>query len=300
MYCTKCGAEIPNGSKFCNNCGNPINETVSQDSNGVYFTPRGISQSNIKKQASTVIRQQKRVKGEPQKPDMRSPGFVAGLVGSAYNAKAYKGFNNYQEKLTTFVFASPLSFSNTVNSIKKVLERIGKVKTIDIRRGFIQGTIYYTRMQWAKVEFYIAQKNNLCSVRAILHNNMLIKAKDIYWDYFLMTLFSVCPNTDFGVTLCNGSPYLLAVKYLGNDTVLESRYVSSSGTSLMGFLIGDALFGTAGAIVGGMSGKQQTRGVTKETFSKRQLVKIVFNNGRIYEGEVKKNSQLYNEIMVNI
>ena len=115
-----------------------------------------------------------------------------------------------------------------------------------------------------------------------------------------MNLFSISPGTDFGVTLCNGTPYLLAVKYLGSDTVIESSSVTSGGTSLTGFLIGDALFGAPGAIVGGMSGRQYTSGVSKEAFSRTQLVKIIYNNGRIYEGEVKKNSQLYNEIMVNM
>ena len=27
MNCSKCGMEIPAGSKFCNNCGNPVSTT---------------------------------------------------------------------------------------------------------------------------------------------------------------------------------------------------------------------------------------------------------------------------------
>ena len=67
----------------------------------------------------------------------------------------------------------------------------------------------------------------------------------------------------------------------------------------MGALVGGALFGDAGFILGGMSGPTRTYGHSYERFSDSQLVRIMYNNGRIWEGTLKKGSKLYNDIMVN-
>lgn len=65
-------------------------------------------------------------------------------------------------------------------------------------------------------------------------------------------------------------------------------------------IIGNFLFGDAGAIVGGMSGTRTSTGVTREVFVQNRLASVIFNNGRVYEGEIREGTALYNEVMANI
>lgn len=300
MYCNKCGTKLPDDSKFCNNCGCKIaDEVLYQTDEGIYFTPpkAAVQRIPVQKVQSRPVTQN--ISQKSLKSGMHEPS----CMGPLRNSKAYKGFNDYTEKQTIFVLVSPFPFQESFTLLKNSLEKAGKVKTFDTRKGLIKGSIIFSNISAVKTDIYISQSQNSCSVRAVMHSNYFIqyiKAKDILWDYFLKVLFSLSPNTDFGVTLANESPYLLAVKYLGSDTILRSTSVTTGGTSLLGFLAGDVLFGAAGAIVGGMSGPRYTAGTTKEEFAKSQIARIVFNNGRIYEGEFKKNSQLYNEIMVKM
>ena len=87
---------------------------------------------------------------------------------------------------------------------------------------------------------------------------------------------------------------------LRGDTKQVSFSQTSGGTSLGGFLVGGALFGDAGAIIGGLSGKQRTVTNSKTVFSNELLVRVIYTNGRLWEGTVIKGSQLYHEIMVNM
>ena len=65
-------------------------------------------------------------------------------------------------------------------------------------------------------------------------------------------------------------------------------------------IIGDSLFGEAGAIVGGMSGTRRSTGVTREVFVQNRLASVIFNNGKVYEGEIRAGTPLYNEVMAKI
>ncbi len=288
MFCSHCGAEIPNGSKFCSNCGNPIQQQTGQSVNqGVYFVPPTVQQKPAIPQTVAPPQIERKVKG----------GQVAqGGLSVLVNNKPYRDFPS-TEKQTAFVFVSPYDTNNTMRLLCDVLTAVGKVKDKDERSGYLKGKMQIASMQSVKMEFYISQKDNATSVRAIMHSSTYASAKDVWYDHFLDALFAYAPNVDFGITKCNGNPYMVGVRYLGSDTVLQTQSRTSGGTSLLGFLAGDALFGTAGAIVGGLSGTQHTRGTTKEAFGKRRLVRVVFNNGRIYEGEIKKNSKAYNQIM---
>ena len=292
MYCNQCGTNIPDNSKFCSNCGNPVRQQTEQSVNqGVYFTPPTVSQQIQQKpithQAVVSPQIERKVKG----------GQVAqGGLSVLINNKPYKDFPSTQ-KQTAFVFVSPYDTNNTMRLLCDVITAVGKVKDKDERSGYIKGKMQIASMQSVKMDFYISQKDSGTSVRTVMHSSTYASAKDVWYDHFLDALFAYAPNVDFGITKCNGNPYMVGVRYLGSDTVLQTQSRTSGGTSLLGFLAGDALFGTAGAIVGGMSGTQHTRGTTKEAFGKRRLVRVVFNNGRIYEGEIKKNSKAYNQIM---
>ena len=123
---------------------------------------------------------------------------------------------------------------------------------------------------------------------------------DRLWDKFLIALMETEPDADFGVTIAFDNAVIVGVQYLGSDIIQTQNSVTSGGSSLLGFLAGGALFGSAGAIVGGMSGRQSTFGEVSDTLSDRQIAKVIYSNGRYWEGVVKKGSKIYNEIMVNL
>ena len=287
MYCNKCGASIPDNSKFCMSCGNAIQQQIVPTAEkGVYFTPQSAPHNPVVAHTITQPHIERKVKG----------GQLA--QGTLTNLKPYKDFGSLNaEKQTVFVFVSPYDTHNTMRLLCDVLTAVGKVKDKDEMSGYIKGKMQIASMQSVKMDFYISRKDSGAGVRAIMHNNTYIKAKDVWYDHFLDALFAYAPNADFGITKCNGNPYMVGVGYLGSDTILETQATTTSGTSLLGFAVGGALFGTAGAIVGGMSGTQRTRGTTREVFGKRRLVRVIFNNGRIYEGEISKKSKAYNQII---
>ncbi len=201
---------------------------------------------------------------------------------------------------TTYCFASPLDTQHTTRAVVNAFLQIGgEIKQCNENNGYIQGVYRIntkrTLSQPLKVEFFISHGDKLCKVRSFFKK----RANDDVFDRFLTALFSQFPDADFGVSLANGCPYVMGVLYLGGDT--EQVHISRTkrNTSITGFLLGGALFGDAGAIVGGMSGRQRTVGHTFTQFSNSQLARIIYNNGRLWEGTITKGSKLYNEIMVN-
>lgn len=196
---------------------------------------------------------------------------------------------------TTYCLLAPFSHEETCRIISEALALVGEIKKTDSLHGTITGKIRVNKGKKAKVIFFIERNDAQCKVRAFFKK----VANDDWWDIFLRSLFSCSEGVDFGVSLATGSPQLAGVLHLGGDTQQVSFSKTKGGTSLTGFLIGGALGGDAGAIVGGMSGKQRT--VTRSTtvFSGELLVRIIYNNGRLWEGKVHKGSHLYNEIMVN-
>lgn len=205
----------------------------------------------------------------------------------------------------TYCFVSPFSTEETVALIERAFAKVGKIKKTDSLRGHLLGKYRVSAFRSVGMEFFIQRDNESCKVRVVLKEELLptkavMRTVDSWWDKFLTALSCAAPGTDFGVSLANGEAYIVGVLYLGDDTHQVHTSRTTSGTSLLGFLAGGALFGSAGAIVGGMSGKQRTVGHSFEQFSNSQLARVIYNNGRLWEGDVKKGSAIHNEIMVNM
>ena len=196
---------------------------------------------------------------------------------------------------TVYCFVSPYSTPETVDLICRALPTLcGVVKERNDNRGYVKAKIP-VRGNKINVEFYIKRAEAECNVRVLWKK----LADDYVWDAFLSTIKELTNQADFAVTCANGDPYAIALLYLGGE--LEEVQISRTvhKTSIMGALLGGALFGDAGFILGGMSGPTRTYGHSYERFSDSQLVRIMYNNGRIWEGTLKKGSKLYNDIMVN-
>lgn len=203
-------------------------------------------------------------------------------------------------KNVIYTFVIPFPYKNALELLKKTILETGKIKKSEDERGYILSKYKVSSVRTVPLEFFIERGQTACKVRACFKAELVINAQDKLWDNFLQTLFRLAPETDFGVSLANKNPYVVGVLYLGNDT--EEVHISrtTGNRSLTGFLLGGALFGDAGAIVGGMTGTQKTYGRTYTQFSNKQLARLLYNNGRLWEGEISKGSKLYNEIMVNM
>lgn len=197
---------------------------------------------------------------------------------------------------TTYCFFIPYPIHMATDMLVKVLTVVGGVKNVDTRHGVVTGYITISKKKKQAVVFYVGNNEENCKVRAVFD----FDGNDDWWDIFLRALFRMYPGDDFGVTVANGDPLIAGILDLQGDTQQIAYSRTTGGTSLTGFLLGGALFGEAGAIVGGMSGETRTYTDVRAKYSDELLVRIIYTNGRIWEGTVQKNSDLYNEILVNV
>lgn len=268
MFCNKCGAEIPNDANFCNNCGEVINA----------IEPKQTEQQNINNYT---------------------------VVASGSGSRAmYKSFGQgYKEKVSTFIFSTPFDVQRTLNLVNDAFKKIGFVKSKDVNRGYFCGIIMMSIFWFPKYEFYIIPNDNGCKVRVVLSSGWVglsPQLGDKIYDEFLQEMFKLEPSADFGIALSGRKPYVIAVNQIGSNIATQTDTVAKQKPNVGGMLVGGFFFGQAGAIVGGMSGKTKSKSVTRDVFIKNRLASVIFNNGRIYEGEIKEGTPLYNEVMAKI
>lgn len=197
---------------------------------------------------------------------------------------------------TTYCFVAPFSSQEAIYKICMALRGVGEVNNVELDHGIIYGKIWVSAVEMKPVTIYVERGKRKCKVRACFRTT----ANDDWWDEFLISLFESNPGVNFGVSLANGSPVIAGVLNLQGDVRQVSVSHTSGGTSLTGFLVGGALFGDAGAVVGGLSGRERTVTDSRTVFSNELLVRVIYSNGRLWEGTVKKGSKLYNEILVNM
>lgn len=117
-----------------------------------------------------------------------------------------------------------------------------------------------------------------------------------FWNTFIEQLVQRYPDVDFGVR--PGDLELVAVQVVGDDQVYVTK---SKGVSpLGGAIIGDALFGEGGAVIGALWGAGHKTETSVSKFSNSILVKVRYSNGFINEGTLMKKSRVYQEIMANM
>jgi hypothetical protein len=118
------------------------------------------------------------------------------------------------------------------------------------------------------------------------------------WNVFVDTLLTKFPDLDF--ELRAGKMNIVAAKIMSDGMMQVMSSTSVSKPSITGALIGGALFGGVGAIVGGSRTKTKTSGSTRNVFSSTVLVVVRYSNGFTLEGEILKKSSVYNRITAGL
>ena len=119
-----------------------------------------------------------------------------------------------------------------------------------------------------------------------------------FWNTFVETFTKRYPDQNFGIEA--GMPKLVAIQFLGDgiEQVLVSNTVNRP--SLSGAILGGMLFGTAGAIIGGVAGERYTITAMHTTNAKLRIARVRYSSGLVYQGKLINNGSLYQEIMVNM
>lgn len=201
-----------------------------------------------------------------------------------------------------FTFNSPVDASKTIEMIENAVRCLGgKTK--------LKGNVLiakWRRSVWEntrKFTFYIgtdAIRVTTKDWREYMGIKWERKCKGLFatWNAFVEVLLRSNPGVDF--QLASGDFHIVSAKIMSDG--IEETFSSTSKTnpSIGGALVGGALFGGVGAIIGGSRTKTKTTGSTNSVFSSSILVAVRYSNGLILEGDVVKDSSVYNNIMVGM
>ncbi len=258
MYCINCGTKLPDGAKFCFECGSPVNVVPVKDDEYCIKTSATYEIQNAEQEAWIT------------------PTFINDLsTKDKGNPKIYRSFK-IQDRRTndTFLFVTPFDIRQSVDVIYSAFKRCGDVKSVNPERGYIKAQLVASSLGKIIFETYITpiEDGNGCKVRiviqSVLGSRQLMppKTSDNLYDRFLRELFTIEPNVNFGVSLANKAPYVIAVNQIGSNIAMQTDSIIEQIPNVGGMIIGNFLFGDAGAIVGGMSGTRTSTDITREVF----------------------------------
>lgn len=206
-----------------------------------------------------------------------------------------------------YTFYSPKSVTDTIEMIKStILSLNGKIVKQDENKitGHWRSKQFISVLP-VKFYFYVGVdmvrvlvNSNYARSTSIISPQRKLCGEEKIWNTFIEALISRYPHIDFG--LVPGVAKIDTIKLVGDGTEQVFTSKTQNHPSLGGALIGGALFGTAGAVVGSMGGYSVTTGKNTLQFSDKVLATVRYTNGLIFEGEMMKKSHAYNEILANM
>ena len=205
-----------------------------------------------------------------------------------------------------FTFYSPMDVEKTSTCIKQTVKALNG--TIKQDKGDIITATWRTRrfitVLPPKFVFYIGTDmvrvvtaSSSLSTAVINVEHRIIQT-EIIWDEFIKKLIELYPDLNFD--LIPGKAVLNAIKIMDNGVEQVMFSQTLYRPSIIGALLGGAMFGTPGAVVGGMRGNSYTNGKTVSQFSDRVLAIARYSNGLTVNGELMRNSPTYHMIMANM
>ena len=199
-------------------------------------------------------------------------------------------------KRSLFTFVSPVSQEETVKLIYQAICALGG-KMIQ-RNGYWEcswkaGLLYRA----IGYEFYIGQVVRVMpriAAETGLSPKLNLKKDgiDTIWGYFVNALL----KQDSRFNLSAGEPVVGSIMFADGEVqqVFTTRHRPAYGKAMLG----GALFGEVGAVLGGMGGKSYTTSVLRP--ARDVYMKVRMSNGRVREGTLAVDSREYNQIMANI
>ncbi len=205
-----------------------------------------------------------------------------------------------------YTFHTPWGAADTAEAVKITVESMnGKIKEVSPGCFKAKWRIHPNRKSEFKYscKFYVGKdmvraivkdSNGPTRIKRFRRLSRMMK----YWNTFIEYLLLQYPDVEFG--LRPGVPEVSAVKFYGDGTEQVFTSTTKSSPNIGGAIVGGLLFGTPGAIIGGTNGRSYTEGSSRLQFSYSMLAKVRYTNGLVLEGNISKNSSLYNEIMSNL
>lgn len=117
---------------------------------------------------------------------------------------------NLKIKSTMYTFLVPMSRKDGLDLVRKLLDNVGYVKSIDLDTGLIRGrhrlSKFGGRLNTQKLDFRILPfENGACRVIAMLGKAGYPRGMDKHWDKILHALFEISHNDTFGLEFSNGN-----------------------------------------------------------------------------------------------
>lgn len=203
-----------------------------------------------------------------------------------------------------FTFHSPVEPQKTIEIISEVVTKLkGRIKV----EGLVATAKWWSKGATTlphKFKFYIGK-----DIVRVVTGDMNSAYQKIKWEFrcnpvlklwnvFVKELTHLYPDLSFEIS-CDEFQ-IVSAKILSDG--IEQTFSSKSVTkpSIGGALLGGALFGDVGAIIGGSRTKTHTTGTSTSTFSSDVLVRVRYSNGFNLEGTISKKSLVYNSILVGL
>lgn len=205
-----------------------------------------------------------------------------------------------------FTFHSPADVKQTITLIEDVVSHLnGKVKTsgnVIKAQWWANNTTLFPH----KFTFYVGKE----MVRVVTSDLNTAWYKTIKWEFgiynsvlklwreFIRLLNRRYYKLDF--SLESERFYIVSAKIMSDGIEQVTTSTSKTKPSIAGAMVGGALFGDVGAIIGSGRSKTRTTGTTRSVFSDKVLVTVRYSNGLILEGKISKKSQVYNSIVAGV
>lgn len=207
-----------------------------------------------------------------------------------------------------FTFTTNMTPYETAEAIKRTILQMGGktrgdngsfVGRFKIPKGWKPA---YNTLFRSKCRFYVGKNG----VRAVLNvegstgsrvgEHDPVKEERV-WDAFIRMFLALHPNS--GANIEPGKIRFDTVEVKDGPDVMRYAAVTRNNPSIGGAIIGGALAGDVGALIGSSAGKSRTAMFATAERNPRVRVTARYTNGQNQESDLFKTSRKYHEIMVN-